>query len=503
MSNPKTRECISKIKTKSAWSWLRKITLGTFAIAALSAAYLYQAPITQHAKSAASIVPRFNYQQNDAEMLRGANLSGGDWADPVSANIGDRVAVLFYYHNGVVDSVAHHTKLRVDLPMNQTNQLVLTSYLWSQETAAISDTIVDGQIVGHTGLTINLPSNGRVEYVPGSTLWYPNRATVGTNVPDGIVSASGLDIGDIQGCWQYSGYVKFYVDIRGQAQLVMDKKVAHPGDPTWQDEISAIAGEQVVYSVGISNQGNITASTVLVKDILPLYMTYITGSTMLFTPGHPEGIPQSDAIFTTAGLALPDILPGTTNAIYLTYKTSISANIPNESCGIILNNVAKVFMGGVEQATDQARVTVICQSKVLFMDKKVKAADGSWVEQNTANLNDTVYYQIVVRNDGNVALSNVTVRDVLPLYINYIPGSTKIDGVVTNDLLITTAGINLGTFSPTLQKTITFSARVYGCPPADEYNLANTAYAKATGVVEFWNNATTVVNVSFPGDPTA
>lgn len=501
MSLFKTRTCSSKTKTKSVWSWVKRIALGTFAVAALSATYLYQAPATQYAKSADTVVPRFNFLPNDAEMLRGAHLTDANWTDPVSANIGDRVAVLFYYHNGVIDSVAHHTKLRVDLPMEQTNKLALTSYLWSQETAAISDTVINGAIVGKTGLTINLPSNGRVEYVPGSTLWYPNRATVGRNVPDGIVSASGLDIGDIQGCWDYSGYVKFYVDIKGQAQLVMDKKVAHPGDATWQDEISAIAGDQVVYSVGIKNLGNAPAATIVVKDVLPLYMTYVPGSTVLTTKSHPEGVKQSDAIFTSAGLVLPDILSGATNAVYLTYKTKIDINIPNDRCGWILNNVARVYMGGVEQDTDTAKVTVICQSKVLFMDKKVKAADGTWVEQNTAKIGDTIYYRIVVRNDGNIALSNVTVRDVLPLFINYIAGSTKIDGVATNDLLITATGINLGTFNPTLEKTITFSAKVFGCPPAGGTNLSNTAYAKATGVIEFWNNAITVVNVSLPTDP--
>lgn len=487
-------------KIKSVKKWGRKIALGAVALLVLTAAYAYQSPATELAKSADATTPRFNFLAGDYEMLRGAQQSDASWSDPVSANIGDRIPVLFYYHNGIVGSVAHHTKLRVDLPMEQSNQLVMTNYLWSQETAAISDTIVNGAIVGQTGLTINLPTSGRVEYVAGSTKWYPNGTTVGTNVPDGVVSTSGLDIGDIQGCWNYAGFITFLVDVKGQAQLVMDKKVAHPGDATWRDEITAIAGDQVAYSVGISNEGNATAEAVTVKDQLPLYMSYETGTTYLYTKEHPEGIKQADTLFST-GLSLPNVVNGADNSVYLTYKTKIDTNIPNENCGWILNNVAKVYMNNVEQDMDQAKVTVICQSKVLFMDKKVQATDGSWVEQSTSTLGATINYKVTVKNNGNVALTNISVRDIMPIYVNYIVGSTKIDGVATNDQLITNTGLSFVSLQPGVTKVITFSGIVFGCPPLGDITLQNTAYAKADSIVEFWDSASTILNTALPVAP--
>jgi len=444
--------------------------------------------------------PRFNFLSGDAEMLRGAKSSDAGWTDPVSASIGSRVAVLFYYHNGIVGSTAHHTKLRVDLPMEQSNQLVLNSFLWSQETQYITNTVVNGSIVGRSGLTINLPTSGRVEYVAGSTKWFPNGTQTGTPVPDGIVSASGLDIGDINGCWQYAGYVSFLVDIKGEAKLVMDKKVAHPSDATWQDEIMAWNGEEVVYHLGIRNEGDIDATSVTVKDQLPSYMSYVSNTTKLFTKDYPNGTPLSDTIFST-GVSLPPIGPGQDNVIYITYRTKIASAIPSNICGALaLNNVAKVYMAGVEQDMDQAKVTVRCQERKLSIEKKVKSGT-SWVDTNQADLGDTLEYKITIKNIGNVALSAASVRDVLPLYVDYIPGSTRINGQTVGDQLVTSGGFLLGDLDCNEEIIITFCGRVYGCPPVGGYVLQNTAYVKAQDVAEISATARTNLQVTPPQDP--
>ncbi|PIZ27811.1 hypothetical protein COY45_00450, partial [Candidatus Berkelbacteria bacterium CG_4_10_14_0_8_um_filter_42_34] len=216
--------------------------------------------------------PRFNFLPGDAEMLRAAKVTDSNWADPINANIGNRVAFLLYYHNGMVDTVAHNTRVRVDLPIDQSTQLKATSYLWSDKTAYITDTVVDGQIVGLSGGTINVPTNARIQYVSGSTKLFANGSTTGVAIADGITTNSGVNIGDINGCWQYAGYVTFLADIYGESNLVMDKKVAHPGESQWHDEITANPGDSAAYLLGIRNDGNITAGQISVKDILPQYM---------------------------------------------------------------------------------------------------------------------------------------------------------------------------------------------------------------------------------------
>jgi len=478
-------------------SMIKKWAIKTIAVLVLGASLITPSLKQPDQVSAEGVnTPRFNFLPGDVEMLRVAKTTQTTWGDPITANVGDRVAFLFYYHNGIVDSVAHHTKVRVDLPIDESNKLVAKSWLWSQETAAISDTVVDGQIIGQSGATINLPSNGRIQYVPGSTKWFPNRSQTPTAMPDGITSNSGLDLGDINGCWEFAGFVTFLADIKGEASLVMDKTVAHPGDTTWVKEITANPGDSVAYHLGIRNDGDITANAVTVKDILPTHMTYEPGTTYIYTKDHPEGIKQSDTLFTT-GISLPNMIPGDNGIIYVTYRTKISLTIPSGAWA--LNNVAKVFMGGVEQDQDQAKV-VVTANRGLTIDKKV--SNGvSWVEESSAKLGDSIDYRIIVRNTGNIPIESVFVRDVLPVFTSYITGSTKVNGNPVGDVIVTSNGLSIGTLQPGQEVVIVFSVSTKGCPPIGGYTLTNTAYVRGSGFTEISDIAVTKITVTAANDP--
>lgn len=485
----KIKQKFSAKKTKKTAIKVVSATVLTCSLLALSA--------SQNVYSSSSTTPRFNFLQGDSEMLKVAKTTDSSWGDPINANIGDRVAFLFYYHNGMVDTTATHTKVRVDLPIDESNKLIAKSWLWSQETEAISDTIVDGKIVGQSGATVNLPSNGRIQYVAGSTKWYPNKSQVGTQMPDGITSNSGLDLGSIKGCWEYSGYVTFLADIKGQAQLVMDKTVAHPGDTEWKKEISANPGDSVAYHLGIKNTGDITAQNVSVTDQLPTYMTYTTGTAFYYTKDHPEGVKLADTIF-GGGVNLPSIAPGDSGITYITYRTKIATNMPNGAFS--LNNVAKVFMNSVEQDQDQAKVTVICD-RGLVIDKKV--SNGiSWVEQNSLKLGDRVDYRIVIRNTGNMTVENIRVKDVLPMFVSYISGSTKLNGDTISDGIVSADGVLVGSLASGGELTITLSGKTYGCPPIGDYTVVNSAYASGSGALEVSDTARSILSFISASAPT-
>jgi uncharacterized repeat protein (TIGR01451 family) len=372
----------------------------------------------------------------------------------------------------------------------------MKSYLWSDETPYITDTVVDGNIVGHSGATINVPSNARIQYVPGSSMIFRNGATTGTQIADGITTDSGVNIGDIQGCWNYSGYVTFLADIYGQSNLSLVKKVAHPGEATWHNEINANPGDTAAYRLSVRNDGDITAASVTLKDTLPQYMTYEAGTTYYYTQAHPEGIKMADTLFTT-GVSIPDVAPGDAGVTYISYRSAVSTAIPAGSWELI--NTAKVFQAGVQKGQDQAKVIVVADRGLII--EKTVSNGVSWVEQNTAKLGDQVHYRIIVRNTGNIAVSNVRVRDILPVFVSYVTGSTKVDNVTVGDQIITTDGLLIGSLAPGAQKVITLRGTIYGCPPVGGYNLVNTGYAWGTGVSQINDSATTVVSVSAPIAP--
>lgn len=448
------------------------------------------------AKGEGTNTPRFNFMQNDYEMLQVAKTNGGTWSDPVSASVGERISYSFYYHNGMINTTAHNTTLRVDLPTITGTTLEAKSWLWSTETAPISDTVVAGNIVGLSGATINAATPARIEYVAGSTNWYPNGSSTPTHLPDGITNG-GMNIGDIQGCWNYAGFVTFMVDVKEPTQLIMDKTVAHPGtNEDWQKMITANPGDGIAYHLGVQNNGTTTATQVSIKDLLPTYMTYTPGTTYLYTKEHPEGIKQADTLF-SSGIVICDIAPGTDNVVFLTYKTKIDSNMSAGSYS--LNNVAKVFMANIEQSQSQARVLVNAECGIVI-DKMV--SNGvSWVEENSAKLGDIISYRIIVRNTGNVAVTNVFVKDALPVFETYIAGSTKINNVSVSDDIISANGLALCTLNPGEEKIITLSGIVNGCAPLGSSVLINTAYGHGDNAAEKFDSARTILSVYAPAMP--
>lgn len=71
---------------------------------------------------------------------------------------------------------------------------------------------------------------------------------------------------------------------------------------------------------------------------------------------------------------------------------------------------------------------------------------------------DIIEFHLTVSAGSNKDLYNVVIKDTLPSVISYVPGTTKVNGIVQSDT-ITTTGLSLGTLYKDTNKTITFQAR--------------------------------------------
>lgn len=134
-----------------------------------------------------------------------------------------------------------------------------------------------------------------------------------------------------------------------------------------------------------------------------------------------------------------------------------------------------------------AALTITCEVK--------HPGDDEWSRQIAANDGDTVRWRVHVKNDGDAAVSNLCVRDILPTGMTYVPGSTSIansanpDGIAVSDRIVTDAGINIGTYDPGGGAWIYFDATVErGALDAGGNvilrNVAQTSGGSATGTVE-------------------
>ena len=489
----RAKECVGKSKIKKV------------AVAAAALVMLSTAVITPTiADEANSGTPRFNFLQNDLEMLTAANYTKGqpNWADPVTgqykADAGDEVVFRFYFHNGMENTTAHNVILKAALPTGFSTQARVASTLDSDETSPITDTVVDGRIVGYANgySEIDLASACRLEYVPGSTkIWRENPDQWGISLPDGITSGAGLNIGSVQGCWQYSGYVTFKAVVKSPAEISIDKYVAYPGTTTWSKSLDNVKeNETIAYRIRVENDGQSAAPNVLVKDMLPSNVTYIPGTTTFFGPDTPpNGYIMQDGI-TGNGMIVEVIRPGHDNAISFVFQAKIGRNLPYNSQGTWEGVNAGTATYNSRTVRSQATVTVTGAASIRVEKTVWETSSSQWVETNHVKLGDTITYRIIVTNTGDRDHNNLVVNDVIPVYTRYIDGSTKVNGVTVADG-ITGSGINVGSLARGRSVTIVFRVRTVGCPPLGDYTITNTAYATTNLVTGISDIARTILRM--------
>jgi hypothetical protein len=157
----------------------------------------------------------------DERPFLAGSVGGANVVDTVHVKDGDIVTLRAYVHNnadpaliGTAAATAHNVKVHVALPtVSQTNQGVVAFISASNATpGTVNDTM---QITGDRAFT--------VQYVAGSAVWQHKADgvnIVNQSISDNIVSSNGTYLGDVHGCFDYSGYVTIKV------------KINMPGAPT-------------------------------------------------------------------------------------------------------------------------------------------------------------------------------------------------------------------------------------------------------------------------------
>lgn len=122
------------------------------------------------------------------------------------------------------------------------------------------------------------------------------------------------------------------------------------------------------------------------------------------------------------------------------------------------------------------------------------------VDKAYATIGDTLNYTIKLTNNGTILLSDINVKDILPVGVQFVAGSVKIDNTSQPTYDITT-GINVGSMIILATKTITFQASVTSLPtPNTVTNKATSTFSYLVGNVvngtSQSNTVTTTINVT-------
>ena len=160
------------------------------------------------------------------------------------------------------------------------------------------------------------------------------------------------------------------------------------------------------------------------------------------------------------------------------------------------NYTAKVeaTRGGMtNSATTVIYVSGSSQSGTLAVTKLVKnMSDGTgWLTVVSADPGEVLYFSIQVTAGNNI--QNVSVRDILPVKINY-EGELKLDDVLTSGDILN--GLNIGDLSAGQTRTISFKAIVAGNGQFSYGTTELTNTATVTGSNSSSVSGTAKVNVT-------
>lgn len=266
--------------------------------------------------------------------------------------------------------------------------------------------------------------------------------------------------------------------------ITLEKTVRNPdrGQNNYVDSVTAQQNDVVQYRVVVRNTGNTTALNVVLRDPLVNGLQFVDGPNVV------------------AGHNLGNIPVGESRTVE--FRTRVTVAAPQNQT-ITLGNIASAQGSNTNEARDTANVIVqpgviIVPPTGISIEKLVRnvtANRTTFVNDETAFVNDNVLFQLTVRNTGSIVLNNVYVRDVLPNGLSFVPGSVRVDGQTSSDVLVSNR-LAIGTLNPNQSRVVTFEAKVNA--PVNSY-LANFGYAGADSVNEVQDSASVTVKSPVAG----
>jgi len=205
------------------------------------------------------------------------------------------------------------------------------------------------------------------------------------------------------------------------------------------DKQSVRAGEELSYTIKVTNTGNIDYTGIVVTDDIPRYTAYKEGSVS-------EGGSINGNVVTWA----VDVPFGQSREV--SFTVVVAEDLTDISH---IRNVAKV-RGEDPNNPEQPSVDIpTIHDKQFESVKSVVDADGD----GYAQAGEQLTYQIHIKNTGTADYNGITVEDDIPLHTSYVTGSATNGGELNNGKLRWTIDVPYGA-----EASVSFKVRVVDEP---------------------------------------
>jgi len=203
-----------------------------------------------------------------------------------------------------------------------------------------------------------------------------------------------------------------------------------------------------------------------------------------------------------------EYIPGTANRRYNAGTNDkpnwVNAKLPDS---IVTGGYTVTKLNPCWNFAETITVQVRVNAPSVSIVKKVKVEGTSeWKYDIEARPGDLLAYSIYVKNEGNVMLNDLVIRDALPQGLTFVSGSAKLfntaypNGLTVPDDVVK-GGVIVGDYKPGSTAQIRLNARVpqtmheFKC-----YQFENTGITKAKEVGEYYNITKTKVCYAKPDE---
>lgn len=258
-----------------------------------------------------------------------------------------------------------------------------------------------------------------------------------------------------------TGSYKYYID-PANPPVIMEGKtntvatVINVGSLTATKAVNKAYGtidDLLTYTVTVVNIGNTLAKNVNFRDVIPVGLTFVTGSVTINGTSYSTLNPYSS-------FTLGNIMPGDT--VVVKFDATITS-LPTPS--LVSNSAHITFFYRIDpNGTD---IPVLVNSNVVTTQINVGSlALEKKVDKEYAAKGYVLTYSIVVTNTGNVRADNVFFTDSLQSDIIFNPGSVRVKDIPYTDY-DPNKGFSLGNIEPLDYVTVVFTATVIDSPTHD------------------------------------
>ncbi|MGW6192349.1 DUF7507 domain-containing protein [Bacillus cereus] len=221
-------------------------------------------------------------------------------------------------------------------------------------------------------------------------------------------------------------------------------------------------GQDIVYSVTITNSGNVSATNVIFTDLIPAGTSFEPNSFTL----NGISIPNANII---TGVPIGDIAPNQSVivAFHINANEIPPINPISNQASVSFQHIVNPANPPVSKDITSNNVTTKIESAIL---NTIKIGDKAF-----ATIGDTITYTTTITNTGNIPANNVIFSDPLPTWTQFVAGSVVVDGTPLPSASII-SGVGINTITPNQIVTIMFQVQIISNPTTFTPELQNLGF---------------------------